>query len=157
MAGLTRRLALSTVSVVGAGLVVVGAALPWFALGRKRYSAFGAARAARSIRLFESLNLPAARWAVIVVLTTPVIVPFGSILLTLGLRRIGALLLFLVGVLGVAAGVLVLVSSSERLAGPIVAFAGGFVACVASIALVVVGTGPTRQKDSDERPTRGLL
>jgi hypothetical protein len=135
MAATTRRPVRSLMAVGGAGAVVVGAALPWLALGRKRYSAFGAARAARSIRLFESLDLPAARWAVIVLLTTPVIVPFGSVLLTLGFRRVGALLLFLVGLLGVVAGALVVVSSSDRLVGPILALAGGIVACVASISL----------------------
>jgi hypothetical protein len=135
MAATTRRLVLSVLAVGGAGCVVVGAALPWLALGRKNYSAFGAARAARSIRLFESLNLPAARWSVIVLLTTPLIVPLASVLLTLGLRRTGAVLLFFVGLLGVVAGGLVVVSSSVRLVGPIVAVAGGIVACVASIAL----------------------
>jgi hypothetical protein len=149
MATSRKQVVLSLIAVVGAGAVVVAAAaLPWISFGQRTYSAFAAARATRSLRLFESLNVPAARWAVIALLSTPVVVPLASVLLTLGFRKVGAVLLFVVGLFGALAGGLV-VASSEGTIGPIVALTGGIAACFAAIAL-----GFTRKSSGLGSPVR---
>jgi hypothetical protein len=71
-----------------------------------------------------------------------VIVPLGLILLTVGMRRIGAFALFLVGGLGLAAGALVANVSGEVLSGPIVTLIGGLVATISSLLLIVCRNKP---------------
>ncbi len=142
---LWRRATLTALSIVGSSLVVLGAALPWLPSGAARYSAFRAARAAYTIDLFDSLGIAPARFAVIALLFTPVVVPAGVIALSVGWRRIGAALLFIVGLLGLLSGGLVVGFSSQRLSGPIVAIVGGAVATVSTLLLGFARKGSERQ------------
>jgi hypothetical protein len=122
-------------AVLGGALVVLGAALPWVPSGQARYSAFETARAVRELDILTS---PAQRWAVISLFLPPVVVPLGLILLSVGWRRIGALALALVGLLGLAAGGLTLKFSPDRLIGPVVASVGGLIALCAAIVLIAL-------------------
>jgi hypothetical protein len=134
MAEKRTHLIASGAAVLGGALVVAGAALPWVPSGRVTYSAFSAARVVRELNLFKA---GPERWAVIALLLTPVVVPLGLILLTVGWRRLGALALLLVGLLGGTAGALVLSFSNDRFSGPVVALVGGVLAVIASILLIV--------------------
>jgi hypothetical protein len=122
-------------AVLGGALVVLGAALPWVPSGQAQYSAFDTARLAREL---EILSSPAQRWAVVALFLTPVAVPLGLILLSVGWRRLGALALGLVGSLGLAAGVLTMKFSPDRLVGPVVATVGGVLAFLGSLLLAAL-------------------
>ncbi len=141
---LFRQRVLPAAAVLGGGLVILGSSLPWIASGRTKYSAFSGARIARELNVLQGTG---QRWAVIALLLTPVFVPLGFIFLTVGMRRIGAFALFLVGGLGVAAGALVARVSGEVLSGPIVSLIGGSIATISSLLLIVL-----RNKRVDIRP-----
>ena len=116
-------------SLLGGVLVVVGSALPWIGIGGVNRSAFTLARVANELHVFERKS---QRFAVYTLLTTPVLVPLGLFLVSVGWHRSSAFALFIVGVVGLAAGGVGVWASIGHGLGPIVTVIGGGSALIGS-------------------------
>jgi len=132
------------VGAVGAGLallggigVIVGSAMPWVGLGGVERSAFTLARVANEMEVFERRS---QRMALYALWSTPVIVPLGLVLLSVGRRRLSALVWVLGALVGVASGGIGTWASIARGPGPIVTALGGLFALFGSCLLAVSGS-----------------
>jgi hypothetical protein len=133
-----------TLAVLGAGGVVLGAALPWLDSGGIKRSAFTLARIASE---FGALDTPTRRAAISVLLVTPVVAGFVVLLLGLGRPRLSGLVALPLGVLGLGAGVIGTQLSPDRLAGPYVCLVAGAMCLLGAWGLVFVpGRRSTRRE-----------
>lgn len=132
----------------------MGAALPWLKTGGVARSVFTLARVANELGL---LDRPERRAAVYGLLGVPLLAPIALILLSLRLRKLAALVLIIVGLLGLGAGGAGLFFGAGQI-GPPVAFVGGIVAFLAAIpgafrpssrSLLAAGTTPADGHVSD--------
>ena len=128
------------VSVLGIGLslaggigVVIGSALPWVGTRSVERSAFTLARMANEMDVFERRS---ERFAVYTLLMTPVLVPLGLFLVSIGWRRTSALVLFICGLIGLASGGVGLWASTGQGDGPMVTAIGGAFALFGSCVMV---------------------
>lgn len=142
-----------TVAPIGVGLallggigVIVGSAMPWVGLGGVERSAFTLARVANEMEVFERRS---QRMAVYALWSTPVIVPLGLVLLSVGRRRLSALVWVLGALIGVASGGIGTWASIARGPGPMVTSLGGLSALFGSCLLAV--SDPTTGVARDDR------
>ncbi len=127
-------------SLLGGVGVIVGSALPWVGIGGVNRSAFTLARVANEMNVFERRS---QRFAVYTLLMTPVLVPLGLFLVSIGWRRSSAFALFIVGLIGLASGGVGVWASIGHGRGPIVTATGGALALVGSC-LVALFAGATK-------------
>lgn len=134
------------VSVLGVGLslaggigVVIGSALPWVGTRGVERSAFTLARMANEMNVFERRS---QQFAVYTLLITPVLVPLGLLLVSIGWRRTSAFVLFICGLIGLASGGVGLWASTGQRYGPMVtAIGGAFALFGGSVMALSAGTG----------------
>jgi hypothetical protein len=124
----------AALALAGGVGVVVGSALPWVGVGGVQRSAFTLARVANEMHVFERRS---QRIAVYALLSTPALVPFGLVLLSLGWRRTSAAALVLCGLIGLVAGGAGSLASIGGGFGPIVTALGGVATLVGSFLLAV--------------------
>ena len=131
----------TSVRTFGAGLalaggvaVVVGSALPWVGIGGVNRSAFTLARVANEMHVFERRS---QRLALYSLLTTPVLLSLGLLLLSVGWWRASALPLIVCGAIGLVAGGIGTWVSTGAGSGPILTVIGGLAALAGSILLAI--------------------
>jgi hypothetical protein len=127
-------------SLLGGVGVVIGSALPWIGIGGVNRSAFTLARVANEMKVFERRS---QRFAVYTLLMTPVLVPLGLFLVSVGWRRSSAFALFIVGVIGLASGGVGVWASIGEGPGPMVTATGGAFAFIGSCLVAFFAGAPT--------------
>jgi hypothetical protein len=98
-----------------------------------RRSAFTVVRVANEIGVFEQRS---QRIAVLTMLATPAVASLGLLLLSIGRRRLAAVCLLLVGLLGLVIGVIGMrfaSRSSASLPGPMVTTMGGVISVLGAV------------------------
>ena len=119
--------------------VVVGASLPWLSTGAVQRSAFGVARSARLLGLADA---PERRLALVLLFATPMLGGAVLVALSLGWRRIAALIASTVGVVGVVGAVVGSQLPGDHEIGPIVSGCAGVVSILGSVVAAI--TSPSK-------------